>query len=414
MENDEQHDVVRQRFDVADAAPLLLDSHAAVTSWTPGAERLLGYPATEAVGRTAADLLLPEDVARLPELAERCRANGGWAGLLTARHRDGHPVRLMVRIVLAAEVPGQERWLVLLEDFGRAPGWDMSRGILEQEAFYEEGLSLAEDLVARAAVCIDNARRYTRERDAAIVLQRNLLPHRLPEKDAVEVAACYRPADELSGLGGDWYDVIPLSGARVALVVGEVPGHGIDAAAAMGQLCTAVRTLADLDLSPEEVLAHLDDLVVQAARDENAEAGASAADGHRTVGAGCCLYAVYDPVTGRCAMADAGHPVPGLVGPDGTVTFVELPAGPALGVGGLPFEAVELDLAEGTTIALHTDGLLQAEGAEGTGEGRVTDLEAARERLRRHPGAPTRHSTTGAGPWSTHWSPSVRRTTRRC
>ena len=142
-----------------------------------------------------------------------------------------------------------------------------------QEPFDEDDLNLAEDLVSRAAVCVDNARRYTREREAALVLQRSLLPHRLPEQDAVEVTACYRPADELTGLGGDWYDLIPLSGARVALVVGEVPGHGIGAAAAMGRLRTAVRTLAALDLPPEEVLGHLDDLVARTAREEGVGAG---------------------------------------------------------------------------------------------------------------------------------------------
>ncbi|MEI5524777.1 SpoIIE family protein phosphatase [Streptomyces brasiliscabiei] len=215
-------------------------------------------------------------------------------------------------------------------------------------------LGLAEELVSRAAVCVDNARRYTRERDAALVLQRSLLPRRLPEQDAAEVAVRYRPADELTGLGGDWYDVIPLSGARVALVVGEVAGHGIDGAAAMGRLRTAVRTLADLDLPPDEVLAHLDDMVAKSARQEGAEPGGGSG---QTVGARC-LYVVHDPVSGRCAMAAAGPFAPALVAPDGTVTFPELPAGPALGVNQQPFEALELDLPEGTVIALHTDGLL--------------------------------------------------------
>ncbi|MFE0462941.1 SpoIIE family protein phosphatase [Kitasatospora sp. NPDC058965] len=246
-----------------------------------------------------------------------------------------------------------------------------------QEPFNESDLGLAEDLVARAAVCIDNARRYTRERDAALVLQRSLLPHHLPEQDAVEAAACYRPADELTGLGGDWYDVIPLPGARIALVVGEVPGHGIDAAAAMGRLRTAVRTLANLDLPPEEVLAHLDDLAAQTARDEGA--GPAAAAGTRTAGAEC-LYVIYDPVDGRCAMAGAGTLVPVLVAPDGNATFAELPAGPRLGVGGPPFASVEYVLAEGTTLALCTDGLLGAARRDG---GPTTDTEAARERLRR-------------------------------
>ncbi|AXI85521.1 protein phosphatase [Streptomyces sp. ETH9427] len=247
-----------------------------------------------------------------------------------------------------------------------------------QSPFDADDLHLAEDLVSRAAVCVDNARRYTRERDAALVLQRSLLPRRLPDQDAVEVAACYRPADELTGLGGDWYDLIPLSGARVALVVGEVPGHGIDAAAAMGRLRTAVRTLAAIDLPPEEVLAHLDDLALRSARDDASGVGDD--DGEGAVGHGSsvgsvCVYVVYDPADGRCTMAAAGHPAPAVVAPDGTVGFVDLPQGPALGVGGPPFEAVELSLDEGSTLVLHTDGLL----AHGDGGAE----EAGRERLRR-------------------------------
>jgi serine phosphatase RsbU (regulator of sigma subunit)/anti-sigma regulatory factor (Ser/Thr protein kinase) len=243
-----------------------------------------------------------------------------------------------------------------------------------QDPFDEDDLGLAEEFVGRAALCLDNARRYTRERDAALVLQRNLLPHLFPEQDAVEVAACYRPADELTGLAGDWFDVIPLSGARVALVVGEVAGHGIDGAAAMGRLRAAVQTLADLDLRPEEVLAHLDDLVSRAAREEGSGAD-TRTSGMQAVGASC-LYAVYDPVSGQCCMASAGHPAPAIVTPEGTVTFTELPDGPALGVGGLPFESVELALAEGSVLALHTDGLI---ATARTGR----DPEAGRERLRR-------------------------------
>ncbi|WP_430377436.1 SpoIIE family protein phosphatase [Streptomyces sp. B1-3] len=700
------HDTARHRFDVADAAPLLLDAHGIVTGWTRDAERLLDYGASEAVGMTAAALLTAEDAERVPELAQRCRADGGWAGLLTAVRKGGRPARLMVRVT-SADTDGTARWLVLLSELAEAPGWDMSRPVLEQmvtrspigiaivdtdlrcvwsnpaleqfgsapaperlglrfgeiqpgldaeaieaqmrrvletgepvveyehvgrvraaphretahtmsftridddqgkpmgvyytvvditerhrarqrlalldragehigrgldirqtaqeladvavpaladyitvdllepvlrgaeptmqvplvragqqsvnegvpeavvavgevaaylpgtpplrclvegtswreerldplaaewatdipggrtatflelglhsvmvvpirargatlgvttffrrrrqEPFDEDDLNLAEDLVSRAAVCVDNARRYTRERQAALVLQRSLLPHRLPEQDAVEVTACYRPADELTGLGGDWYDLIPLSGARVALVVGEVPGHGIAAAAAMGRLRTAVRTLAALDLPPEEVLGHLDDLVARAAREEGAgpeaaggsgggegcgaaggsgaledsglAGGAEAApggtrglgdsvtpaatpapgnsralaapvdpsdesDSAQAVGAGC-VYVVYDPVDGQCAMAAAGHPAPAVILPDGTVAFVDLPQGPSLGVGGPPFESVELALAPGSTLALHTDGLLAH------GEGR--SLEAGRERLR--------------------------------
>ncbi|MEV0637612.1 SpoIIE family protein phosphatase [Streptomyces sp. NPDC050619] len=651
MGADEERGVARQRFDVADAAPLLLDARGVVTSWTRGAQRLLEYPAAEVVGTKVTGLLAAEDAGRVPELGERCRAAGGWAGLLTARRRDGQPVRVMVRITSAVDARGPARWLVLLSEMAQAPGWDMSRPTLEQmvarspvgiavvdvdlrfvwsnaaleefgggpaqqrlgrrladiqpgmdaesveaqmrrvlatgepvvgyehvarlrsaphretahmlsftrlddeqgrpmgvyytvvditdrhrarqrlalldragerigrtlditrtaqeladvavsgfadlvcvdllesvlrggelppgplsdtdlvplrragqqsvdenlpeavvgigevaaylagsppvrslttgRSWYEErldprakewatglpggraatflelglhsvlivpvrargvtlgvttffrrrrqdpfdadDLSLAEDLVSRAAVCVDNARRYTRERDAALVLQRSLLPHRLPQQNAVEVAAYYRPADELTGLGGDWYDLIPLSGARVALVVGEVPGHGIGAAASMGRLRTAVRTLAALDLPPEEVLAHLDDLVARNAR-EDGVGPEPESDGTQDLGSGC-VYVVYDPVDGQCAMASAGHPAPAVVLPDGSVVFVDLPQGSPLGAGGPPFESVELALAEGSVLALHTDGLL-AGGPEQA-------VDADRERLRR-------------------------------
>ncbi|MGW7659016.1 SpoIIE family protein phosphatase [Streptomyces sp. NPDC054756] len=651
MGSEDERSVARQGFDVADAVPVLLDARGVVTGWTREAERLLGYPAARVVGHGVAAVLAADDAGRVPEMMDRCRGDGGWAGLLTAVRADGTALRLMARITPALDDGGPSRRLLLLSELAGAPGWDMSRQVLEQmvtrspvgiavvdtdlrfvwsnpaltqfgggppssrlglrlgdiqpgldsenieaqirrvlltgepvvgyehvgqvrsaplretahmmsftrlddghgnpmgvyytvedvtdrhrtrqrlalldragerigrtldvtrtaqeladvavpgladvvavdlvesvlsggepsdepltgrdrvplrraayrsvsrrapeaivgigevvtypsgsppirtlrterswreprldplgeawaehargggaaiflelglqsamivpirargvtlglttffrrhrqEPFEPDDLSLAEDLVSRAAVCIDNARRYSRERDAALVLQRSLLPHHLPEQDALEVSACYRPADELTGLGGDWYDVIPLSGARVALVVGEATGHGIDAAAAMGRLRTAVRTLAALDLPPDEVLAHLDDLVARSAREEGVDPGSAGADNTLGVGAGC-VYVVYDPVDGTCTMAAAGHPAPAVVMPDGHVTFVDLPQGPPLGVGGPPFEAVELALAAGSTLALYTDGLLAA--------GARWAVDADRQRLR--------------------------------
>ncbi len=657
MAGDTEQGGRRQRFDVADAAPLLLDPHGVVSGWTAHAERLLGYGAPGTVGRKFAELLVPDDAERMPDLLERCRSGADWAGLLTALHRDGHRLAVTVRITPTVEPRGGTSLLVLLsEPAGSAgwAGWAMSRSVLEQmvagtpigiaivdtdlrfvwsnaaleqfgggtaeqrlglrygdvqpgldadsveaqmrhvletgeqvvrfehvgrvrsapmrdtvhmlsftrldddrgnpmgvyytvvemterhrarqrlslldragqyigrtlditttaqeladvavpeladyvtvdlldtvlggaelqpgplsesdrvrlrhaghrsryqdlprtvveagavvtyladsppvhclttgrsyrqerldplapewlarspgdrestflelglqsvmivpvrargvtlglttffrrrreDPFDADDLALAEDLVSRAAVCVDNARRYTRERDAALGLQRSLLPRHLPEQGAVEASACYRPADELTGLGGDWYDLIPLSGARVALVVGEAPGHGIDAAAAMGGLRTAVRTLAALDLPPEEVLAHLDDLVDRTAADEGAGPEGTYAN---PVGSGC-VYVVYDPVDGRCTMAAAGHPSPAVVAPDGSVCFVDLPEGPALGVGGPPFESVELELAEGSTLALHTDGLLLSSDEEGDFDTDRTRLRQALER----------------------------------
>ncbi|GAA2312532.1 SpoIIE family protein phosphatase [Streptomyces hawaiiensis] len=228
------------------------------------------------------------------------------------------------------------------------------------DAFSEDDLLLAEDIVARAAVSVDNARRFTQERRTALALQRSLLPERLPELAAMDIAYRYLPTGSGAEIGGDWFDVIPLSGTRVALVVGDVVGHGIHASATMGRLRTAVRTLADVDLAPDELLTQLDDLVIRLDREEGPEVrGAEEAPGQ--VGA-TCLYAVYDPVSRSCTMARAGHPPPALVTPDGGVRFLDLPAGPPLGLGGLPFEASEIQLEENSLLALYTDGLLDAPG----------------------------------------------------
>jgi serine phosphatase RsbU (regulator of sigma subunit) len=228
------------------------------------------------------------------------------------------------------------------------------------EVFREDDLVLAEELAARAAVCIDNARRYTRERATAVTLQRSLLPQTLPEQAAVEIASRYLPAGAQAGVGGDWFDVIPLSGARVALVVGDVVGHGIHASATMGRLRTAVLTLADIDLPPDELLTHLDDLVARLSTEgKDAPRPGPGAETTGDVGA-TCLYAVYDPLSGHCTIALAGHPAPVLVTPDGTAKLLDLPVGPPLGLGGLPFEATDVELPEGSLLALYTDGLIES------------------------------------------------------
>ncbi|MFE5678405.1 SpoIIE family protein phosphatase [Streptomyces erythrochromogenes] len=233
--------------------------------------------------------------------------------------------------------------------------------------FGEDDSRLAQELAARAALCIDNARRYTREHTLALALQRSLLPRGLPEQGAVEVAHHYQPAE--SGVGGDWFDVIPLSGTRVALLVGDVVGHGLHAAATMGRLRIAARNFAELELAPDELLTHLDNLLVRLDREEE-DASATGSDG--IVGA-TCLYAVYDPTSQVCTMARAGHLPPALVHPDGSVTFPDLPAGPPLGLGGLPFETAEVKLPEHSTLVLYTDGLV---------EGRHRDIDVSIDQLR--------------------------------
>jgi PAS domain S-box-containing protein len=239
-----------------------------------------------------------------------------------------------------------------------------------EEPFEQDDVLLAEELTARAGLSLDNARRYTRERATALALQRSLLPQRLPEQSALEVASRYLPASAHADVGGDWFDVIPLSGARAALVVGDVVGHGIHAAATMGRLRTAVRTLADVDLPPDELLARLDDLVSRLAAEADANHGD---DPDSDLGA-TCVYAVYDPVSRRCELARAGHPPPVLVTPDGTARLLNVPAGPPLGVGGPPHESVELELPSGSILALYTDCII---------ESREHDIDYGIERLRR-------------------------------
>ncbi|WP_079102771.1 SpoIIE family protein phosphatase/ATP-binding protein [Streptomyces sp. TP-A0356] len=237
--------------------------------------------------------------------------------------------------------------------------------------FEPEDLSFAEELAARAAVAIDNARRFTREHAMAVTLQRSLLPREQPDQDALEVAWRYLPAEE--GVGGDWFDVIPLSGARVALVMGDVVGHGLHAAATMGRLRTAVHNFSTLDLPVDEVLGYLNDLVV---RMDNEERSVEAAEGREAEGVtgATCLYAIYDSVTGMCTMARAGHPDPVVIPPDGAVTCPDVPASAPLGLGSYPFDTVELHLPERSRLVLYTNGLV---------EDRNRDIEAGLEGLRR-------------------------------
>ncbi|WP_165970079.1 SpoIIE family protein phosphatase [Nonomuraea terrae] len=234
--------------------------------------------------------------------------------------------------------------------------------------FAEDDLTLAEQLVARASLSLDNARRYTREHHAALALQRHLLPRKLSGGGAVEVASRYLPSDVHNGVGGDWFDTIPLSGGRIALVVGDVTGHGINAAATMGRLRTAVRTLAHMNLPPADLLAHLDNLVLRLNEQDTGASGLSAAE----IGA-TCLYAVYDPATRRCTLSAAGHPPPAVVAPGGAVTFPPVPAGTPIGLGLASYESLDLELEPGSLVVLYSDGLIET---------RHADIDAGMARLR--------------------------------
>ncbi|GHB73928.1 hypothetical protein GCM10010377_75470 [Streptomyces viridiviolaceus] len=225
------------------------------------------------------------------------------------------------------------------------------------EPFDEEDVDLLTEIASRAALSVDNARRYTREHRSVLALQQRLLPEPTTDTPAAETAGLYLPTRSGAGISGDWYDVIPLPSFRVAFVVGDVAGHGLYATATMGRLRTAVRTLADLELDPTELLTHLDDRVQQLSREADPASPVVAT----------CLYVVYDPVARRCALASAGHPPPVLIRPDGTTEVIGVSPGPPLGVGSMPFETTVVDLEPGSVLALYTDGLVEhrADDADG-------------------------------------------------
>ncbi|MFD7231982.1 SpoIIE family protein phosphatase [Streptomyces sp. NPDC059881] len=234
------------------------------------------------------------------------------------------------------------------------------------DAFDGDDLALVTEIVAKATLHLENARSYVREHTIATTLQRDLMPCRPPGLSAVDTAYAYLP----ESAGGDWYDVIPLSGARVALAVGDVAGYGIEAAAIMGQLRTALRTLALQDLEPEEALTRLDETAAFLGRTRSPVAAdcESAPDFVAT-----CLFAVYDPVSRSCTAARAGHPAPLVLGPDGSTTPFEVPSGRALGsADGMGYMSATSTLPESTLLALFTDGLVKPYGR---------DTEAARSRL---------------------------------
>ncbi|WP_051970707.1 SpoIIE family protein phosphatase [Kitasatospora azatica] len=265
------------------------------------------------------------------------------------------------RIQPALEAGLHSYLMVPLLARGRVLGGAEFMRLRNPESFTAADVALAEELAARAAVCMDNARLYRRERDTALTLQRSLLPQRVHDPPGLEIAHRYLPASLLSEVGGDWFDVVPLPCGRVALVVGDVTGHGLRAAAMMGQLRTAARTLITLDMDPARVLRRLDEAA--------ATAGEGAGEGQYAT----CVCVMLDPVDRICTAACAGHVPPVLAAPDGSTRILDLPPGAPLGVGGVPFESVEFELPEGGLLVLCTDGLI---------ERRDRDLDEGLELLR--------------------------------
>ncbi|MCF3960095.1 SpoIIE family protein phosphatase [Streptomyces fuscigenes] len=242
--------------------------------------------------------------------------------------------------------------------------------------FTADDVVLASDLAAFTAVCLDNARRFTREHTVALTLQRRLLPQGHAPQGAAEVVHFHRPAEA----SGGWFDAIPLSGARLALTVGHVAGRGIHAATAMGQLRAAINALAALDPEPDELLARLNDTVIRLAAERSALPPADPM--HAEPLTASCTYVVYDPATGDCAIACADHPPPVLVRPDGIDESPEVPHGPPLGGEHEPFAAARTRLPAGSVLALYNDGLSRAYGdtSPGTARDRLREVLSWRDR----------------------------------
>lgn len=327
-----------------------------------------GLPATRAMAltwipslsRLEPDPLGSETIKNEPTYASEAMATG--RPILVSRIAPDQYDRIVSRPSAARQmrmagvhsylaVPMLARGVLLgMADFvraGRRPG------------FTPTDLALITELISKAAVALDNARLYRRERQTVVTLQRSLLPKDPESVPGLDVTCTYAPAAESSAAGGDWYDVMALPGGRSALVVGDVMGRGLNAAATMGRLRSIARVLLNLDISPERVLARLD----LAARDLEEDQVAT------------CLCAVYDPAEGVCTMASAGQVPPILLGADGKAEFVDLPVGAPVGTGAIPYDSARIPLPDGSRLLLYTDGLAR------TGHG---DLAEDLERLRQN------------------------------
>ncbi|MFC7221491.1 SpoIIE family protein phosphatase [Streptomyces polyrhachis] len=266
----------------------------------------------------------PPAAEALPELAEL-----GVLPLLDQALRSARP-----RTAKARRVPGGRSFTFTCTplDVGGTPG------VLLYGADVTDQVAAAEKL----------REGERQQREAAVALQRSLLPQRLEQPDDLRVAATYQPGGTDAAVGGDWYDVITLGAGRTALVIGDVMGRGVRAAAVMGQLRTAVRAYARLDLPPQEVLQLIDAIATQIDPEQIAT----------------CVYAVHDPNDGTLAHASAGH-VPLLIrDPEGTVRRIDTATGPPLGTGGWVYDSGTVEMRPGSTAVLYTDGLIERRGED--------------------------------------------------
>jgi hypothetical protein len=273
------------------------------------------------------------------------------------------------RIMTARRIGAHSMMIIPLVARGVIMGIVVLCRLAGSKPFTAADLSLACDFVSRAAVSVDNARLYTRERAIALALQRGLLPRRVPQVPGLDVACRYVPAEATAEVGGDWFDVIPLPAGRCALIVGDVTGHDMTAASLMGQLRTATRTLATLDLTPAQILTRLDQITADLT---DAETSAT------------CIYATCDPATAEWEIARAGHPPPAIARPGHHTAYPRLPAGLPLGTGlaDARYRATRLHLPPGSTLVLYTDGLIETPAADiDTGMARLARALATLTRL---------------------------------
>lgn len=288
----------------------MLDTDLRYISVNPAEERMNGVPAAEHVGRHVHEVL--------PFLDE------SFARAMREVLATGKPILDQYTVGRTAADPDSDH------------AWSISFYRLEAP----NGKVLG---VATSSVDVtDRHRAVEEQRHTALTLQRSLLPQPPPRRPGLDIAFRYRPAQATIEIGGDWFDVIPLNNDKTALVVGDVMGSGITAAAAMGQLRTATRTLADLDLAPAQVMHHLDHIT----------------DGLGTIAT--CVYAVFDPGAARCHISLAGHLPPAVLHPDGARELLDLPTGAPLGGCGIPFDTTSIDVGPGDQLVLYTDGLVEA------------------------------------------------------
>ena len=310
------------------------------------AARLAGQAET-----VTASLLPPGEVLFLTEETPRTQAMATGKPVLYGQLDDE----------MTARIAGHPDGQVIMADYasflvmpltarGVTVGCAVFARTTASPAFNPGDVALAAELASRAAVCIDNARLYDQERRTALALQRGLLPSEPSIPSGIEVAHLYLPVGD-SVVGGDWHDIVPLPGGRAALIVGDVMGHGPEAAAVMVQLRTAAHTLADLDLPPQQVLGRLD---AMAAAMDATSAGMTAAP------FATCVYAVVNPSAGTVEIARAGHLPPVLAGPGQQARLLDVPAGLPLGLAAGSFQVTQFPLPPQATLALYTDGLVES------------------------------------------------------